>query len=259
MAKENVCFFGAFEKQKQLVCASVRCSQLDLRTNWLAPRDGWNSSVLRWSVGLIIPRLRDSILAPGTRVGVCLDCLSFFVFGLLPLFVLDRNRNAVSTRSSKQIKKPKIAKRKKRNKKKRKKKKEKVTKQSAATVDRTRDLYIFSLTLSQLSYRSCMQMMRVLLVLNILLCLRFLLVFKFLKCESTTHKHPWPSWLRRQTQVLVLFKGGSSNVPGCTSFADRFEVWGSYYERPVPFYTRPYGPMDKAPAYGAVDSGFESL
>ena len=45
-------------------------------------------------------------------------------------------------------------------------------------------------------------------------------------------KHPWPSWLRRQTQVLVLFEGGSSNLPGCIPF--RFLLLTN---RPAPSHT----------------------
>ena len=33
-------------------------------------------------------------------------------------------------------------------------------------------------------------------------------------CRSEAHL--WPSWLRRQTQVLILYEGGGSNPPGCS-------------------------------------------
>ena len=66
-------------------------------------------------------------------------------------------------------------------------------------------------------------------------------------------------WLRRQTQVLVNFVGVSSILTGCTFFFFPF-FFSSYYFSSSSLLpcNRPYGPMDKAPAYGAGDSGFES-
>jgi len=39
--------------------------------------------------------------------------------------------------------------------------------------------------------------------------------------------HLWPSWLRRQTQVLILYEGGGSNPPGCTFFISESGDWSS--------------------------------
>jgi hypothetical protein len=81
------------------------------------------------------------------------------------------------------------------------------TQKSAVTVDRTRDLQIFSLTLSQLSYHSLQK--------------------KNSRSETRTHNLPVNSRARYRLRHPGLM---------CC----------------------PYGPMDKAPAYGAGDSGFES-
>ena len=54
--------------------------------------------------------------------------------------------------------------------------------------------------------------------------------------------HLWPSWLRRQTQVLILYEGGGSNPPGCTIFISESGDWSS----------------GMIPALGAGGRGFDS-
>jgi len=54
--------------------------------------------------------------------------------------------------------------------------------------------------------------------------------------------HLWPSWLRRQTQVLILYEGGGSNPPGCTFFISESGDWSS----------------GMIPALGAGGRGFDS-
>ena len=72
-----------------------------------------------------------------------------------------------------------------------------------------------------------------------------------MSCKRTIFsKHPWPSWLRRQTQVLVLFE---ANLAGCIPF--RFLLLTN---RPAPshttffdqFYIAKNGPLNTLTSVG---------